>query len=220
MGLLLRLSGDKDKDKIFLERAADLIIEGDIFAYPTNTVYGLGGDPLNVEVVNRIFDIKLRNKEKGFPVLVSDLEEAKKIGEFNFIATQIAEKFWPGQVTVVVKKKLNSVPKELTGNKTTIALRVPENEVVLTILNILKDRGVFGGIIGTSANISDEENIIRGEDISNLFFGQIDLILDAGETLAQIPSTIIDCSSATRKSELKFLRIGKIKQEEILGAID
>ena len=220
MGLLLKLSGDNIIDQIFLEKAADAIIEGKIIAYPTNTVYGLGGDPQNLKVINRIFEMKFRERDKGLPVLINDFNDALKIGKFNKFAQKIAEKFWPGQVTIVVKKKPGFIPDELTGGKGTIALRVPENEIVQCILNILKDRGHFGGIIGTSANISDQENIIEGGDIPKLLFGRIDLILDGEKTLSQIPSTIVDCSSAKKKSELKFLRIGLISKEEILKIID
>ncbi len=220
MGLLLKLSGDKNKDRLFLEKAANCVIEGKIIAYPTNTVYGLGGDPLNAEVIEKIFNIKFRDRDKGFPVLIYDVGEAEEIGDFNDFARKIAENFWPGQVTIIVRKIPNSVPNGLTGEKDTIALRVPENEIILNILKILKEKGSFGGIIGTSANISDTENIIKGEDIPKVFFGQLDLILDAGTTLAQRPSTIVDCSSATKKSDLRFLRIGSIKKEDILRVLN
>ncbi|MBA7507762.1 Threonylcarbamoyl-AMP synthase [subsurface metagenome] len=216
MGLLLKLSRDNKLDKIFLEKAADAVIEGKIIAYPTNTVYGLGGDPQNLKVINRIFEMKFRERDKGLPILVSDIEEARKIGEFNLYASQIAEYFWPGQVTIIVKKILKSIPQKLTGGKQTVAIRVPENGIILAILGNLKSKGVLGGIIGTSANISDQENIIEGEYIPKLLFDQIDVILDCGKTLTQIPSTIVDCSSAKKKSELKFLRIGSISKEEIL----
>jgi len=220
MGLLLKLSRDNKLDQIFLEKAADAVIEGKIIAYPTNTVYGLGGDPHNLKVINRIFEMKFRERDKGLPVLINDLNEALKIGKFNELAQKIAEKFWPGQVTIVVEKKPGFIPDELTGGKETIALRVPENEVILSVVNILREKGHFGGIIGTSANISDQENIIEGEYIPKLLFGQIDVILDGGKTITQRPSTIVDCSSAKKKSELKFLRIGSISKEEILKIIN
>lgn len=215
MGLLLKLSGDENLDTIFLEKAANAVIEDKLIAYPTNTVYGLGGN-FTSKVINRIFDIKFREREKGFPVLLSDFSEAEKIGKFNQLAKKIAERFWPGQVTIVVEKIPGSIPDELTGGKKTIALRVPENKIILKVLNIIKDKGHFGGIIGTSANISDQENIIKGEDIPKRLFGQIDVILDGGLTLSKIPSTIVDCSLAEKVSELIFLRIGSISKEDIL----
>jgi L-threonylcarbamoyladenylate synthase len=217
LGLLLKLSGIKSIDSIFLEKAANAIIEGKIIAYPTNTVYGLGGDPFNLNVIDKIFSIKFRERNKGFPILVSDLNEAMKIGRFNIFAKRIAEKFWPGQVTLVVDKIVSSIPDELTGGSKTIAIRIPENKIILKILEIIKNKGYFGGIIGTSANISDHENIIKGEDIPKILFGQIDVIIDGGLTLTKIPSTIIDCSSVEKKFELKFLRIGSVTKEDILS---
>lgn len=218
MGILLKISG-KQKDEIlsFLEIAADMIIEGKIIAFPTNSVYGLGGDPLNLKVVRRICQLKFREKEKGFLLLVTDLEEAKKIAEFNEIGTILAQKFWPGQLTLILKRKENSIiSPEVTGSEYTIGLRVPENQVILEILKILKAKGHFGGIIGTSANYSGEEPSTSGEQVARTFLGPIDIIIDDGKTVSSIETTILDCT----EEHLKFLRIGKVTEDEILKSIE
>jgi len=213
MGFLVKLSGNLDKDtELFLETAVDWIIEGKLIVFPTNSVYGLGGDPLNLSLIERIYNIKFRERSKGFLLLVSDFDEAVKIAEFNDIAKKLAQHFWPGQLTLILKRKEpNIIPLEVTASQDTIGLRVPENKVILKILEILKKRGRFGGIIGTSANYSGEPPSISGAEVAKKFLGTIDYILDSGKSQSQIPTTIVDCTS----EELKFLRIGKISEEEI-----
>jgi len=213
MGFLIRLKGKGIQDlEFFLEIAVENIIEGKLISFPTNSVYGLGGNPLNLEVVNRIYDIKYRDKSKGLLLLVADTEEAEKIAEFNKISYKLAERFWPGQLTLILERKEpNIIPPEVTALKNTIGIRVPENEIILTILKKLKSKGYFGGIIGTSANYSGEPPSISGDEVVKKFLTPIDLILDGGKTKTKVPTTILDCTS----DELRILRIGVIKEEEI-----
>jgi len=213
MGFLIKLKGKKIQDLEFVfETAVDNIIEGKLIAFPTNSVYGLGGDPLNLEVINRIYDIKYRDRSKGLLLLVADTTEAEKVAEFNKTGYKLAERFWPGQLTLIFKKKEpNIIPPEVTAFKNTIGIRVPENEIVLTILKKLKSKGYFGGIIGTSANYSGEPPSISGDEVAKKFLKPIDLILDGGKTKTKISTTILDCTS----DMLKFLRIGAVKKEEI-----
>ena len=213
MGFLIRLKGKGIQDlEFFLEIAVENIIEGKLISFPTNSVYGLGGNPLNLEVVNRIYDIKYRDRSKGLLLLVADTEEAEKIAEFNKISYKLAERFWPGQLTLILERKEpNIIPPEVTALKNTIGIRVPENEIILTILKKLKSKGYFGGIIGTSANYSGEPPSISGDEVVKKFLAPIDLILDGGKTKTKVPTTILDCTS----DELRILRIGVIKEEEI-----
>jgi L-threonylcarbamoyladenylate synthase len=213
MGFLIKLKGKKIQDLEFVfETAVDNIIEGKLIAFPTNSVYGLGGDPLNLEVINRIYDIKYRDRSKGLLLLVADTAEAEKVAEFNKTGYKLAERFWPGQLTLILKKKEpNIIPPEVTAFKNTIGIRVPENEIVLTILKKLKSKGYFGGIIGTSANYSGEPPSISGDEVAKKFLTPIDLILDGGKTKTKISTTILDCTS----DKLKLLRIGAVKEEEI-----
>lgn len=213
MGFLVKLSGNLDKDtEMFLETAVEWIMEGKLIGFPTNSVYGLGGDPLNLSLLERIYNIKFRERSKGFLLLVSDCEEASKIAEFNSNAKKLANHFWPGQLTLILKRREpNIIPLEVTALQDTIGLRVPENEIILKILEILKQKGRFGGIIGTSANYSGEPPSISGAEVARKFLGTIDYIIDSGKSKSQIPTTIVDCTS----DGLKFLRIGKITEEEI-----
>ncbi|MFX0038579.1 MAG: L-threonylcarbamoyladenylate synthase [Promethearchaeota archaeon] len=214
MGFLIKLAGKKLKDiKFYLDIAVENVIEGKIIAFPTDSVYGIGGDPQSLDVVNRIYDIKFRDRSKGLLLLVSDYEEANKIAEFNNTAKKLADRYWPGQLTLILKKKEpNIILPEVTAFKNTIGLRVPENEIILTILKLLKEKGYFGGIIGTSANYSGEPPSLSGEEVSKKILGTIDLIIDGGKSKTTIPTTIIDCTT----EKIKFLRIGEILAEEVL----
>jgi len=218
MGFLIKLKGKKIQDLEFVfETAVENIIEGKLIAFPTNSVYGLGGDPLNLEVINRIYDIKYRDRSKGLLLLVADTEEAEKVADFNKTSYKLAERFWPGQLTLILKKKEpNIIPAEVTACKNTIGIRVPENEIILTILKKLKIKGYFGGIIGTSANYSGEPPSISGAEIAKKFLTPIDLILDGGKTKTKVPTTILDCTS----EKLRLLRIGIVKEEEIEDFIE
>jgi len=213
MGFLIRLAGKELKDTDFyLQIAVENIIEGKIIAFPTNSVYGIGGDPLNLDVVERIFEMKFRDRSKGLLLLVSDFEEASKIVEFNEVAKRLADKYWPGQLTLILKRKEpNIIPLEVSAHQDTLGLRVPENKIILKILRILKEKGYLGGIIGTSANYSGEPPSISGDEVVKKLLSPIDLIIDGGKSKSKTPTTIIDCTT----QELKFLRIGKISREEI-----
>lgn len=214
MGFLIKLAGKELKEiEFYLKIAVDFIIQGKVIAFPTDSVYGIGGNPSNLNVINRLFDIKYRDRSKGFLLLVSDFEEALKIAEFNDLAKQLAKQYWPGQLTLILKKKEPSIiPPEITAFKNTIGLRVPENEIILNILNLLKKEGHLGVIIGTSANYSGEPPCVSGDEVAKKILSPIDLILDGGKSKSRLPTTIVDCTTV----EPKFLRIGKIPEEEIL----
>lgn len=218
MGLLLKLKGKSIEEiRSYLEFAAEYVIEGKIVAFPTDSVYGLGGDPQNLDVIDKIYNLKFRDRSKGLLLLVSDIKEANKIAEFNLLGTKLAEHFWPGQLTLILKRKEpNIIPSELTGSKNTIGVRVPSNKIILEILRILKKEKNFGGLIGTSANYSGEPPSISGDEVAKKFLSPIDLIIDGGKSLSQVATTIVDCSS----DKYEILRVGAIKEEEILEVLD
>jgi len=214
MGFLIKLAGKKLKDiEVYLKTAVNFIVKGKVISFPTDSVYGIGGDPQNLEVINRIYDIKFRDRSKGLLLLVSDYEEATRIAEFNDIARKLAFKYWPGQLTMILKKKEPCIiPPEATAFQNTIGLRVPENEIILRMLHLLKEQGHFGGIIGTSANYSGEPPSISGEEVTKKILSPIDFIVDGGKSKSKLPTTIVDCTS----QKIKFLRIGEISEEEII----
>lgn len=214
MGFLIKLAGKELKDiEIYLKIAVENIIEGKVIAFPTDSVYGIGGDPQNIEVINRIYDIKFRDRSKGLLLLLSDYEEATKIAEFNDTTRKLANHYWPGQLTLILKRKKPCIIlPEVSAFQDTVGIRVPENQIILSILKLLKSEGYFGGIIGTSANYSGEPPSISGEEVTKKILSPIDLIIDSGKSKSKLPTTIVDCTS----KKIRFLRIGEISNEEIL----
>jgi L-threonylcarbamoyladenylate synthase len=217
MGFLVKVIGKPIEEiEVFLDIAVENIIDGKIIAFPTNSVYGLGCDPINLDAVKRLFDIKFRDRAKGFLLLVYDIQEAEKIAEFNNDARKLANKFWPGELSLILKRKPQCIiPKEVSASEETIGLRVPKNKIIRGILTILKNKGIFAGIVGTSANYAGEEPSTDGQEVSRKFLNPIDFILDNGETLSKVPTTIVDCT----KNEIEILREGKITKEQIYEAL-
>ncbi len=218
MGLLIKVKGKPIENiRSYLEFAAESVIEGKIIGFPTDSVYGLGGDPQNLEVINKIFEIKFRDRSKGLILLVSDIDEAKRIAEFNPLAEKLANHFWPGQLTLILnRKEPNIIPPELTVFKSTIGVRIPNNNIILEILKILKKQRNFGGLIGTSANYSGEPPSTSGDEVAKKFLSPIDLIIDGGKSLSKVATTIIDCTP----NKPEILRVGVIKEEEILTVLN
>jgi L-threonylcarbamoyladenylate synthase len=214
-----------DDPSVYLQRAAEVINEGGVIAYPTDTVYGIGADPLNSRAIQRVFEIKQRDAQQGLPVLVPDLDDAMKIGVFQPIEQKLAEIFWPGALTIVVPK--NTTPnalalnKDVTGGRNTIAIRIPSNPIIRGICQEAKKITGFGGIIGTSANFSGEPSITSGKRVIEEFSNILDFIIETGDCENDIPSTVvqIDHSSTNPKEMFRILRDGKITKNQILSTI-
>ena len=175
---------------------------GQIIAYPTDTVYGIGCNPFNKDSISKIYDIKNREGEKRFPILGFSKKELEKIVEFNTIAEKISEKFWPGQITMLLP-----IRKEITqriSNNGKLAVRVPNNKCVLSILEKCKL------IVGTSANISGEKSILNSSEFK-IKLPKVNTLVDGGTIVSEGESTIIDFING----ELKMIREGSISKEEI-----
>ncbi|MDC0199838.1 L-threonylcarbamoyladenylate synthase [Candidatus Nitrosopelagicus sp.] len=180
----------------------DAYENGKIIAFPTDTVYGVGCDPFNKESISRIYNLKKREGGKRFPILGLSKIELEKIVEFNSDAEKISERFWPGPVTLVlpVRKEIS----EKIENNGKLAVRVPNNECILSILKQCKL------IVGTSANISGEKSILDSNEIKTKL-SEVDLLVDGGKIISSGESTIIDFVN----NELKIIREGSISKYEI-----
>ena len=185
-----------------INRIIDAYNQGQIIAYPTDTVYGIGCDPFNKDSISRIYDLKKRNGEKRFPILGFSKHDLENIVEFNSKAHKISEKFWPGQVTLLlpIRKKIT---KQIESNGK-LAVRVPNNECVLSILKQCKI------IVGTSANISGEKSILDFNDCKTKL-PEIDILVDGGIIKNSGESTIVDFVG----DGLKIIREGSISKNEI-----
>jgi len=175
---------------------------GQIIVFPTDTVYGIGCDPFNRDSVTKIYQLKKRNKDKRFPILGFSKIELEEIVEFNSIAEKISQKFWPGQVTLLLPIKKEITDKIVSNGK--LAVRVPNNECILSILKQCKL------IIGTSANISGEKSILDSNEIKTKI-PDIDVLVDNGKIVSSSESTIIDFVG----NKLKIVREGVISKDEI-----
>ena len=186
--------------------AVSTIKQGGIVVFPTDTVYGIGCDPYNENAVKSIYKIKNRSTTKVFPILGFSKKELSEIAFFDDRANKIAEKYWPGEITLVLKLKDEKLRSILNLDKK-IAVRVPNNECVLAILKECKL------IVGTSANISGSKSFVDPEECFNNVSGY-DLFVDGGLIHSNGESTIIEIDD-----EIKVLRQGKITKEEILEII-
>ncbi|MCQ5340828.1 MAG: L-threonylcarbamoyladenylate synthase [Candidatus Methanomethylicia archaeon] len=183
----------------------EMIKKGGVIVYPTDTVYGIGGNPFLEDVVIRIKNIKQR-EEKAMPILVSSLEKAKEIAYFNDLSLKIANTFWPGPLTIVLKTKVKFSP-HLTGGRDSIGLRIPNHELALKIIE-----ASGGALIGTSANISGRPPAISIEDLDEKIKSSVDLIIDGGKCYLGKPSTVIEVID----SKIKIIRIGAIGIDEFI----
>jgi len=168
--------------------------KGKVVVCPTDTVYGLLADATQEEAVERVFEIKGREKGKALPVFVKDIEMAKELAYISTKQEKFLKEHWPGKVTVVLQSK-QVLPKglELDGK---IALRIPDYELLNDILKELKRP-----LTGTSANISGQPSCLSAQEVITQFKTrepQPDLVLDAGELADSEPSTVVDITGEAK----------------------
>ena len=187
-----------------IELAVKTFHNGGLVVFPTDTVYGIGCDPYNSDAVNAIYKIKKRDKKKIFPVLGYSKDEIAKIAIFDEKLDRVAEKFWPGQVTLLLKIKEMTLKKSLKIEDK-IAVRVPNNKCVLSLLKECKL------IVGTSANISGMQSFKDPNECRSKFTGY-DTFVDGGIISSIGESTIVEMDD-----KLKILREGTISEKEILN---
>ena len=180
---------------------------GEVIVYPTDTLYGLGADIYNDCAVKKVFFIKKRSFDQPLSIAVSSINDIEEIAFVNDMARCVAEKFLPGKLTLVLKKK-HVVSDIITAGSDCVAVRIPDSPVALRILS------VFGPLTCTSANIHGMPTPNKINEIQMQFKDEIGIYIDAGE-LKDKPSTIIDLSGG----EPKVLREGTIPSAEIFKAI-
>ena len=195
----------KKCDSSGINAAVKTIKEGGIVIFPTDTVYGIGCDPYNKKAVEKIYKIKNREKEKLFPVLAFSKKHLEKIVSFNDKAEKIAEKFWPGQLTLILPLKDEKLRNSM-NLKDKIAVRVPKNNCVLAILENCNL------IIGTSANISGIKSFTDPDECEKNVSGY-DVFIDDGKISSEGESTVVEIS----EDEVEIKRVGSISKEEILS---
>ncbi len=176
-----------DKLKIQVEKGIAILKQGGIIAFPTDTVYGLGCSIFNESAVRRIYEVKQRPLDMALPVLISSLKQLSYITvKMPGVVNCIAEKFWPGPLTLVLLKS-NKVPGIVTAEANTVAVRMPAHPIPLAII-----KGMGEPIIGTSANISGRPSPATARDVFKQLGSKIELIIDGGISPGGKESTILD----------------------------
>ena len=193
-----------------INNAANVVSKGGIIVYPTDTLYGLGADIFNEESILRIYDIKGRPNAMALPVLVSSWEMVGLISDdSNLTGEKLARKFWPGQLTLVIRAKEN-LSKILTGGKGTIAVRQPNHWIAQEIIE-----QVGKPIVGTSANLSGSPDLVEPAALVSQLGNSVDHIITCGPKPFGIGSTVVDITGL----EPKLLRETSISIEDIKSAL-
>ena len=198
-------------DDAAMKEACDLIRAGELVAFPTETVYGLGADALHPEASKKIYAAKGRPSDNPLIVHISKFEDLVSIArEVPPQAKKLADAFWPGPLTMIVWKN-DRVPYETTGGMDTVAIRMPKHPVAL---RLIEGSGCL--IAAPSANTSGKPSPTEASHVALDMDGRIPMILDGGPVGIGIESTIVDLSEETPM----ILRPGYITQEmlqEVLG---
>jgi L-threonylcarbamoyladenylate synthase len=190
-----------------IKEAAKLVLEGRLIAYPTDTVYGLGCNPFDADAVDRL--VQAKDRVKGsLPILVSSLKDTERLGEIRGLAAILANRFWPGPLTLVVQPR-RKFPARITGDSLLVGLRIPNHE---TARRLIKECG--GALIGTSANISGRPSLRTAEEVLRELEGRVELVVDGGPASLGRESTVV----RVLEDEITVLREGAISRDDILKA--
>jgi len=193
-----------------IQQAADLLCQGKLVAIPTETVYGLGADASNPDAVVKIFKAKGRPSDHPLIVHLAYASQMKDWAEnVPDSALRLASAFWPGPLTIVLRKNA-SVPMAVTGGQNTVALRVPDNPVALWLLRVFG-----GGIAAPSANRFGRISPTTAQHVAEELGDAVDCILDGGPCTVGVESTIIDLTD-TVPTILRPGRITRSQLEEVL----
>ena len=196
-----------------MARAAQSLKSGSLIAFPTETVYGLGADATNQQAVARVYEVKGRPADHPLIVHIGEMQDiAQWSDEIPDYAIALARAFWPGPMTLILKR--SSLAQDfITGGQDTVGLRVPNHVIALALLNEFKKIG-GKGIAAPSANRFGHVSPTTAKAVSDelsQYLAQDDLILDGGPSLVGVESTIIDCTTQSPK----ILRPGAITEEMI-----
>ncbi len=204
-------SVDKENiDRSVIERAGAIIKEGGLVAFPTETVYGLGGDALSGASSRKIYEAKGRPSDNPLIVHIAELEDIYTVADdVPAVALKLAERYWPGPLTMIFKKK-DTVPTETTGGLDTVAVRFPSHPVAKAFI-----KAAGGFVAAPSANLSGRPSPTSGEHVREDMDGRIDMIIDSGPCDIGIESTIIDMTS----NPPMILRPGYVNEEMLSEAV-
>ena len=194
-----------------INKATQYLKAGYLVAIKTETVYGLACDPSNLKSIEKVYNLKKRPFYNPLIIHVNSIEMARKIVEVNQLAKKIAEKFWPGPITLILPKRKNKLIEDLSiSGLDTVAIRIPNSEVFLKTIEKFKKP-----IAAPSANISGYITSTNADHVLDSFGKNIELIIDSGKSVFGLESTILDLT--TEKPTIR--RQGVITEDEITKKI-
>lgn len=193
-------------EKALIEEAAKIIKNGGVVAFPTETVYGLGANGLDVEAVKKIFRAKGRPQDNPLILHVCSIDQVEElVEEVPNIAKVCMERFWPGPLTIIFRKS-SIVPDIITAGLDTVAIRMPNHSIALELI-----RFSDGPIAAPSANISGRPSPTSAKHVIEDMMGKVDMIIDGGSTGIGLESTVLDLSG----DKPMILRPGGITEEDL-----
>jgi L-threonylcarbamoyladenylate synthase len=198
------------KDPQAIEHARHLLCLGQVVAFPTDTVYGVGVHAFLPEAVAALYAAKRRPTDKAIPILVGGIEDMERVGRtVPPIAWQLAERFWPGGLTLVLPRA-EQVPSVVTAGGDTVAIRYPDHPIPLALM-----KAIDAPLAATSANLSGQPSPSTAEQVMSQLADRIPLIIDGGKCPGGIPSSVVDLSHTPPR----LLRAGAVTAEELLDVL-
>ncbi|HEX9365329.1 MAG TPA: L-threonylcarbamoyladenylate synthase [Vicinamibacterales bacterium] len=207
MPLILRVD-PHDPDPAVIREAAELIREGLVVAYPTDTLYGLAVDPRNADAVRRLYEVKGRPEGSALTLIAADVAHARAAGEMTPHAERLAARWWPGPLTIVVRARPILARAMLAGGGTA-GIRIPDHDVAIALA---RDAGFC--VTATSANRSGATAASTPAAVA-ASLPDVDAILDAGPSRGGAPSTIVDASAR----DVTLIRQGAVPWERVLKSL-
>ncbi len=201
------LKTDPARFEYALERASRLILSGKVVAFPTDTFYGLGADSLNLAAVSEVFRIKRRSSDHPLPLLVASFDQAADLAsDPPRLFFTLAERFWPGPLTLVVQAS-RQIPLKVTANTGKVGLRWPRAPLAVALI-----AAVNRPLTGTSANLSEHPACSTAKEVEKQIGDDLPLILDGGSTTGRLASTVVELTG----DRPRILRPGAVAESELM----
>jgi len=170
-----------------VQQAIEILKKGGLVAYPTDTVYGLGADAFQDSAVEKVYEVKQRPRHMALPLLLANSADMAKVARsIPDLAWRLAERFFPGALTLVLWK-VPALPAIVTGGGDTVAVRVPNHPIPIALIEELGNP-----IVGTSANLSGLPSPLTAQEVYGQLGGKVDLIIDGGRCPGGVESTVLD----------------------------
>ncbi|HEV8574892.1 MAG TPA: L-threonylcarbamoyladenylate synthase [Dehalococcoidia bacterium] len=192
-----------------IEQAVFLLQQGQLVCFPTDTVYGIGAAASQDEAIRRLYSVKGRLPDQPLPLLLSDPSEASWYGEVTPVARTLIGRFWPGPLTIVLRKVEGLRSRALAG-KDTVALRVPADGVPREMVRMLGEP-----LTGTSANRTGARPPVSAAEVAFSLGEMVSLVIDGGRSPVGVESTVVDLSAGAPA----IVREGAVSREELVAVL-